>query len=124
MMSNATPPRLAVWLLTRPLPRDVLDAALGDLDEEFRDQMVPRLGGLRARRWYWRQALSLTRAFGAARAHTSRTHHGEARHFSLSRNDSMRHDLRDALRTIVRSPGYSLITIAVHSPRLGSESLP
>jgi putative ABC transport system permease protein len=34
----------------------------------------------------------------------------------------MRHDLRDALRTIVRSPGYSLITIAVLAIGIGATS--
>jgi putative ABC transport system permease protein len=34
----------------------------------------------------------------------------------------MRHDLRDALRTIVRSPGYSIITIAVLALGIGSTS--
>ena len=34
----------------------------------------------------------------------------------------MRHDLRDAFRTIVRSPGYSIITIAVLALGIGSTS--
>ena len=34
----------------------------------------------------------------------------------------MRHDIRDALRTIVRSPGYSLITIAVLALGIGATS--
>jgi putative ABC transport system permease protein len=111
------PPRLASWLIERVVPPDARDAAIGDLDEEFHDEVVPRLGIARARRWYWRQTFSLARAFALARRSpiTPRTH-------SLSRSDTMRHDLRDALRTILRSPGYSLITIAVLALGIGATS--
>jgi putative ABC transport system permease protein len=34
----------------------------------------------------------------------------------------MRHDLRDALRTIVRSPSYSIVTIAVLALGIGATS--
>jgi putative ABC transport system permease protein len=112
----SNPPRLASWLLARVLPRDAHDSAAGDLDEAFRDEVVPRLGARGARRWYWRQALSLAGAFAASRLHSRELH------VSISRNDNMRQDLRDALRTIVRSPAYSAITIAVLALGIGATS--
>ena len=46
------PPRLAAWLIERVIPPEARDAAIGDLDEEFEDEIVPRLGAARARWWY------------------------------------------------------------------------
>jgi putative ABC transport system permease protein len=110
------PPRLAVWLLERVVPADARDAALGDLHEEFADRMQPRLGTAAARHWYWRQAFSLAGAFASARIRDIRSN------YSRSRSDSMRHDLRDALRTILRSPAYSLVVIAVLGIGIGATS--
>jgi putative ABC transport system permease protein len=115
-MRDIDPPRFAVCLLLRVLSADARDAALGDLEEEFRDEAVPRLGPTRARLWYWRQVLSLTIAFMLDRMR--RTNSGSFR----SKSDSMRHDIRDAFRTIVRSPSYSLITIAVLALGIGATS--
>ena len=47
-MKQATPPRLATWLLLWFAPRAYRDALAGDLYEEF-----VSLG--RTRTWYWRQ---------------------------------------------------------------------
>jgi putative ABC transport system permease protein len=115
-MRGIDPPRLAVRLLLRVLSSDARDAALGDLDEEFRERAVPRLGSARARLWYWQQVLSLTVAFMVDRLRHTNT--GSFR----SKSDTMRHDLRDAFRTIVRSPSYSLITIAVLALGIGATS--
>jgi putative ABC transport system permease protein len=115
-MRDQTPPRFAVRLLLRVLSPEAQDAALGDLDEEFRDEVLPRLGAWRARLWYWRQAISLSRAYTIDRL---RPHHSWP---SSASSDTMRHDIRDALRTIVRSPSYSLITIAVLALGIGATS--
>ena len=116
MSGELDPPRLAAYLLTRVLSRESRDAATGDLDEEFRQDVVPRVGVTRARLWYWRQAFSLSAAYATERM---RSQHPR----SLgSTSDTMQHDLRDALRTIVRSPGYSVITIAVLALGIGATS--
>ena len=116
MTRRIDPPRLAVYLLERVLSRDSRDAVVGDLDEDFRQDVLPRVGATRARIWYWRQVLSLGRAYATERLH--------AQHFRSTslRSDTMRHDIRDALRTIVRSPGYSLITVAVLALGIGATS--
>ena len=116
MTPEVHPPRFAVRLLLRVVSPDARDAALGDLDEEFRDEALPRLGPARARLWYWRQVLSLSAAYATDRACplTPRS--------SRSKSDTMRYDIRDALRTIVRSPAYSLITIAVLALGIGATS--
>jgi predicted permease len=111
------PPRLATWLIERVIPADSRDAAIGDLDEEFEHEIVPRLGATRARRWYWHQAFSLACAFSTARRRVIEPHDQ-----NFSRSDTMRHDIRDALRTLIRSPGYSAITIAVLALGIGATS--
>ena len=116
MARDIDPPRLAVRLLLRALSTDSRDAALGDLDEEFREAAVPRLGPTRARMWYWKQAFSLLTAFVLDRPRSR-----QPRSFR-STSDTMQHDLRDAFRTIVRSPGYSVITIAVLALGIGATS--
>jgi putative ABC transport system permease protein len=115
---TSQPPRLAAWLLGRIIPADAQDSAVGDLDEEFVRDVLPRIGAARARRWYWRQTLSLARAYGIDRARPGTSSSDR----SFSRNDTMAHDLRDALRTIVRSPGYSIVTIAVLALGIGATS--
>ena len=116
MKAEGDPPRLAVSLLERALSRESRDPAVGDLDEQFRQEVLPRVGLTRARLWYWRQAFSLSAAYATERMRPQ--HPWSFR----SKSDTMRHDLRDALRTIVRSPGYSLITIAVLALGIGATS--
>jgi len=116
MTPQWSPPRLAAWLLARVLPPDAQDAAVGDLDEEYRQDVLPRLGPGRARLWYWRQVMSLSRAYTV---HRLRPLHVRP---SPASSDTMRHDIRDALRTIVRSPAYSMVTIAVLALGIGATS--
>ena len=64
---TADPPRLAVWLLRLVLPPDRYETIAGDLEEKFRLDVQPHAGPRVARRWFWRQALSIAGA-RAARA--------------------------------------------------------
>ena len=41
------PPRLAVWLLAHFLPADVREGMLGDLEEVFRERVLPARGSAR-----------------------------------------------------------------------------
>jgi hypothetical protein len=54
-MTMSHPPVAAETLLDLVLPVDTRDTVSGDLLEEYRDSRLPRLGGLRADLWYWRQ---------------------------------------------------------------------
>jgi putative ABC transport system permease protein len=104
-------------LLRQAIPSATRDAVIGDLDEEFVEDVLPRLGATGARHWYWRQSFSLLFAFGSARLHAAFP--GTA---VGCRSDSMRQDLKDALRTIVRSPSYSIVTIVVLALGIGATS--
>ena len=70
----ADPPRLAVWLLRLLLPPDRYETIAGDLEERFRLDVQPLAGARIARRWYWRQSLSIAAARLLARSVPSLAH--------------------------------------------------
>jgi putative ABC transport system permease protein len=117
MSHDFTPPRLARWMVTALVREPMREILLGDLDEQFfetaRDQ-----GPRRARRWYWSQSL---RSIGPARAvrGPGRAQSSDWR-FDMSRNWR---DLVVGVRTIVRSPGYSAITMVTLALAIGANTL-
>ena len=111
---NAHPPRPALWLLSRTIPPDCRDAVLGDLEEEFAAHVLPRQGVRRARFWFWLQTLSLVHAYVLTRRNSS------AARVHTQRSDTMRHDLRDAMRSLTRAPAYTLTAIAVLALGIGA----
>jgi putative ABC transport system permease protein len=113
---TSRPPRAALWLMSRIIPSDVQDAVIGDLEEEFADEVVPRTGARWACAWFWLQAFSLLRAYASARRSPSRSS------TSSFRSDTMRHDLRDAVRALWRSPAYTVTAIAVLALGIGATS--
>ena len=54
---DETPPEAAEDLLYIFLPREDREALLGDLEEEYWTDILPKLGVKRAKRWYWGRAL-------------------------------------------------------------------
>jgi hypothetical protein len=56
-MSRTPPPWLACLLLRLALDPEIAEPVLGDLEEEFAERLA-REGRFRARRWYWKQALT------------------------------------------------------------------
>lgn len=52
------PPRLAEWLLARCLGRDDRSLVLGDLEEQFHEQIADG-SAMHAALWYWREAVRL-----------------------------------------------------------------
>jgi hypothetical protein len=52
-----TLPSFADECMTFLLPRDQRDEIMGDLEEDYRVNIVPKLGEKLAKRWYWFQAI-------------------------------------------------------------------
>ncbi|HEX7088620.1 MAG TPA: ADOP family duplicated permease [Longimicrobiales bacterium] len=122
---RARPPRLAERLLAWSAPAEHRDAMLGDLAEEFARDVLPALGAVRARRWYWRQALGSVRhnlasrvrrlpARGVGRASPQPGTHPR-RHPHERKGDglmqSLAQDVRHTLRLIRRAPGFALVVV-------------
>src|SRR3546814_2010143 len=62
----SAPPQRAELVLRFALPKDQREYLIGDLEEEFRSEMVPKFGYRIAARWYWVQVLkAVAAAFGA-----------------------------------------------------------
>jgi len=101
-----TPPRSALWLLSRRLDRDTFEAISGDLTEEFdrRATLRPVL----ARAWFWRQTVATLLAW-----RTPRPTLGAGRAPDASRQwlGGARLDVRIAVRQLWRAPGFSLTAI-------------
>lgn len=54
---RSTPPKPAESVLLWILPKDQRNALIGDLEEEYRTLIVPKLGERAAQWWYWKQAI-------------------------------------------------------------------
>ena len=61
-MTGPRPPRGALALLARFVPDDAREAVIGDLEEVFHERARER-GVIRARAWFWLQALSFSVRF-------------------------------------------------------------
>jgi len=92
-----TPPAFPRWLLRRAAPPEDRAALIGDLDEEFCTRSA-NYGG-KASAWYWRQALASVPS--ALRLRWQRA----------APTSDVTGDLRRALRTIRRQPGFAVAAI-------------
>jgi putative ABC transport system permease protein len=115
---SPNPPRLAGWLLRLVLPAERHETIGGDLEEVFRLEVLPQAGRRYARRWFWRQALSIILARLLARpARTPLTppRKGEPM-------QGLRQDARYAIRTLVKAPVFTLVSIVTLAIGIGANT--
>jgi putative ABC transport system permease protein len=110
------PPRLAQLIVSALVKEPDCECLLGDLDEQFADALRrgERIGAWRR---YWSQSL---RSAWQARALNQRA--APARRRSLNMGNLWR-DVRLAVRTARRSPGYSAIVAVTIALALGANTL-
>jgi putative ABC transport system permease protein len=112
MSSMREPPRVARALLDRFLPDDERGRAIrGDLMEEFRRDSVEG----RARRRYWRHALSIAIRFRSTRK-------PRPVHEAPSMLESVLYDAKHAVRSYLKAPGFTLAVVATLALGIGAST--
>ncbi len=110
-----TTQRLADWLLRRLLPRHLQPDVLGDLHEEYHRVSSETSGAFRTRLWYWRQVLMSPFHYRTARGSRMHNRSNPGRHErGLGMRlwvESLFSDIRYAVRSLRRSPGFALVAI-------------
>jgi putative ABC transport system permease protein len=112
-----SPPRLARWMVAAFVDEPMREFLLGDLDEQFAETLRDR-GPRRASRWYWSQTLRSIRPARAIGRHARVR--PTSRRLDMSRVWT---DLVVGIRTIVRAPGYSAITLLTVALAVGANTL-
>ena len=109
-----SPPRLARWVVTTLVDEPMREFLLGDLDEQFADAVRDQGPG-RARRQYWSQSLRSIAPPGirGRRAGAAARGGGHVRNGWSGRRISK----------ILRSPGYSAITLLTLALAVGANTL-
>jgi hypothetical protein len=117
MAAVPQPPRLARTLVGWFVPASEREFVLGDLEETFAARVAAGAGRRAARRSYWRAALS---SIASVRRHSrfSPGTSGRGAHPMAS----LTHDIRFALRSLLRTPGFTLVALTVLALGLGAST--
>lgn len=116
-----SPPPLAVRLLRLRLPDEISEAFIGDLTEEFVEQVAARGRGA-ATRWFWMQALrveagrlrkeaSKLRRARAMRYGEDAPERAPSRVFSRTTTEMFGQDLRLAVRRLSARKGFTAVAL-------------
>ena len=103
----AAPPRLAAWIVTRLTVEADRQAVVGDLLEEF-TALNKQFGPGRARRWFWRQALTSALPGLRRRLHERTDSHRSPKDRLMS---SLWQDVRFGWRSIQRRPLVTIVAV-------------
>ena len=118
-MTDVQPPRLARWLLRLTLPPGVRgETILGDLLEESRARSAaPQAAAF----WYWRETLSLAARYGVARLRPGQ-HAASHTRGSVMWLESILQDLRFAVRSFSKSPGFTAAVLTTLALGIGAST--
>src|SRR5262245_42095990 len=117
-MGQPRPPRLARYLVTALVREPMSEILLGDLEEQY--ARAAARSRWRARTGYWRQALALMLHRPAARTIRATGLDEPRRRFEMS---TIVKDFILGVRTSLRSPGYSTVTILTLALAIGANTL-
>jgi putative ABC transport system permease protein len=126
--SPPAPPRLAQRLMALALPADTRDHVLADLAEVYEHQCRSE-GPNRARRWYWREAMSFSCGFVAerlrermARGSLAAGRHDDARGRLRGVLETWTSDFAHAARRLRRAPAFTLVTLTTLALAIGAST--
>ena len=133
--STARVPRFARRLLDLTLPADAREYVISDLNDVFQAH-AGRHGALRARLWYWREAVSFSARFTRERMRERRDADGglvvRTTHSSPPRGprrnllqrvlEAWGSDFTHAIRRLRRAPGFAVVTVVTLALAIGANT--